>query len=607
MGDKNLPTVDNEFEYTPKMVRELKKCAKDIIHFAKNYFTIVSLSKGKTLINLYAPQKKVLKKIMNNRFSVILSSRQCGKALDLNTPIPTDNGWTTMGNIKTNDYVLGPDGKRCKVTKAHDILYNRNCYKIFFDNGETIVADEDHLWATQTLMERRIDPRGFGSIKTTKDIYNTLNLFGCSNHRIKMARAIEGTPMLLPIEPYLLGSWLGDGSSSNASIYTGSDDLNEMVANLNQPNINITKDSTNTYRISIRKHGDYCLSTELNKNNLYKNKHIPSVYLNASIEQRMELLRGIMDTDGYISKKGHCDLRISDETLAQDCISLIRGLGYKVHVKKIHTKYGGKRCKDAYRMLFTTTDKVFKLKRKLDRLPLRVRADTQHHYITNIKRVESRPVRCITVDNKDNLFLCGSQYIPTHNTTMITIYALWYTCFNPDKRILIVANKESTAIMILRRIRMAYELLPNWLKPGVKQWGKTEVIFGNDSSVSISTTTSSAARGESINCLLIDECAHIPEHIMKEFWSSVIPVISSSQSTKIVVVSSANGTNNKFYDLYSKAESGESKQWVHGRIDWFELPGRGKLWERDMRDALAGSGQDFDQEFGNSFLERRSL
>lgn len=89
----------------------------------------------------------------------------------------------------------------------------------------------------------------------------------------------------------------------------------------------------------------------------------------------------------------------------------------------------------------------------------------------------------------------------SHNTTIMTIYALWLTCFQSDKTVLIVANKEDTAIKILRRIRMAYEHLPNWIKPGVKQWGKTEVVFANDSRISISSTSSSSSRGESANCV----------------------------------------------------------------------------------------------------------
>ena len=188
-------------------------------------------------------------------------------------------------------------------------------------------------------------------------------------------------------------------------------------------------------------------------------------------------------------------------------------------------------------------------------------------------------------------------------TTLMTVYSLWYTCFQADKRVLIVANKEDTAKMILRRIKMAYEKLPNWMKPGVKQWDMTEVIFANDSSISISTTTSSAARGESINVLIIDECAHIQDHILNEFWKSVIPVISSHKTTKLFVVSTPNGTGNKFYEIYSQAERGDLKEWYHDRIDWWEVPGRDLKWKASMEEILAKEDKSFDQEFGNVFSD----
>jgi hypothetical protein len=124
------------------------------------------------------------------------------------------------------------------------------------------------------------------------------------------------------------------------------------------------------------------------------------------------------------------------------------------------------------------------------------------YYIKNVEKLEqSVPVRCITVDNKDSLYLAGNTYIKTHNTTLTTIYALWMTCFDEFKRVVIVANKETTAIMILRRVALAYEELPNWLKPGTAQYGKKEIIFANHSSVSISTTTGSAVRGDTVNCI----------------------------------------------------------------------------------------------------------
>jgi len=91
--------------------------------------------------------------------------------------------------------------------------------------------------------------------------------------------------------------------------------------------------------------------------------------------------------------------------------------------------------------------------------------------------------------------------ILSHNTTLTTVYALWITCFSDDQRVIIVANKENTAINIFKKVRLAYELLPNYLKPGVKEWGKTGATFANGSSIGISTTTSTASRGDTANCI----------------------------------------------------------------------------------------------------------
>lgn len=197
--------------------------------------------------------------------------------------------------------------------------------------------------------------------------------------------------------------------------------------------------------------------------------------------------------------------------------------------------------------------------------------------------------------------LCVLSSRQSGKTTIYTIFALWSTMFWADKRVLIVANKEDTAILILRRIRMAYEQLPNWLKPGVKQWGKTEVVFENDSGISISSTSSSSGRGDSINYLLIDEAGFVPEHILDEFWKSIIPVISSSRNTKIFLVSTPNGAQGKFYEIYTGAERDENG-WKAERVDWWEVPGRGKKWKKEMLQTLGI--EQFKQEFENCFLEK---
>lgn len=201
----------------------------------------------------------------------------------------------------------------------------------------------------------------------------------------------------------------------------------------------------------------------------------------------------------------------------------------------------------------------------------------------------------------DERFVCLLASRQTGKTTLMTIYALWIACFTKDQRILIVANKERTAINIFKRIRTAYEMLPNWLKPGVKEYGKTSVTLENDSSIGISTTSSDAGRGDSVNVLILDELAFVPANIAETFWKSVYPIISSSKKSKIFVASTPNGTQNLFYDLYQGAIQ-KRNNWKSERVDWWEIPGRDEEWKRNTIREI-GSEETFNQEFGNEFIE----
>jgi len=206
---------------------------------------------------------------------------------------------------------------------------------------------------------------------------------------------------------------------------------------------------------------------------------------------------------------------------------------------------------------------------------------------------------------RDHRFVITLASRQIGKTTMMTIYALWVTCFQEDQRLLVVANKENTAINILKRIRMAYEKLPNYLKPGVMEWGKTSVVFANGSSIGISTTSSDAGRGDSCNCLILDELAFIDNHMVESFWESVYPIISSSKKSKIFVASTPNGTNNLFFDLYQGAIETDPEKWNRWhaeRVDWWEVPGRDEKWKNDTIKQL-GSRESFDQEYGNVFIQ----
>ena len=201
---------------------------------------------------------------------------------------------------------------------------------------------------------------------------------------------------------------------------------------------------------------------------------------------------------------------------------------------------------------------------------------------------------------RDNRFfiLLASRQIG--KTTMMTIYTLWHACFNSDQRMLIVANKEGTAKEIFSRIRMAYEELPNWIKPGVSEYGKESLKFTNGSTIGISTTTGTAARGQAINVLVLDELAFIESHLVDSFWKSVYPVISSSKKSKIFIASTANGSDNLFYKIWNGAIE-ETNGWGYDKILWNEIPGRDTKWRDDTLRTI-GSEEAFNQEFGCEFV-----
>jgi len=202
---------------------------------------------------------------------------------------------------------------------------------------------------------------------------------------------------------------------------------------------------------------------------------------------------------------------------------------------------------------------------------------------------------------RDNRFVCLLASRQIGKTTLMTIYALWIACFFEDQRLLIVANKEQTAINIFKRVRLAYEQLPNYLKPGAVEYGKTSMSLGNGSSIGISTTSSDAGRGESVNVVILDELAFIDNHLVEQFWKSVYPIISSSKKSKIFVASTPNGTGNLFHELYTGAMENKNG-WHAERVDWWEVPGRDEDW-KDKTIRTLGSVEAFDQEFGNVFIQ----
>ena len=193
-------------------------------------------------------------------------------------------------------------------------------------------------------------------------------------------------------------------------------------------------------------------------------------------------------------------------------------------------------------------------------------------------------------------------------STAYTVFALWYAIGNRDKSILICANKFKTAKDILQRIKLAYEELPLWLKPGIVEWNASSIKFDNGCKITAEATSGSSGRGGSINVLILDEFAFLKNSLEQEFLQSVFPVVSSSKTSKIIVVSTPNGMGNEFYRTWNRAqlnlneEVNPNLKWQCIKIDWWEVPGRDENWKKQQLETFNGDLNKFLQEYGNSFL-----
>ena len=198
----------------------------------------------------------------------------------------------------------------------------------------------------------------------------------------------------------------------------------------------------------------------------------------------------------------------------------------------------------------------------------------------------------------DNRFNIAKLPRQSGKSTVVTAYLLWYSIFNDNTNVAILANKAATAREMLQRLQLSYENLPKWLQQGVVNWNRGSLELENGSKIMAASTSASAVRGMSFNIIFLDEFAFIPTHIADEFFSSVYPTISSGKSTKVIIISTPKGMN-MFYKLWHDAEL-KRNEYVTTEVHWSEVPGRDALWREQT---IANTSEEqFNQEFECEFL-----
>jgi phage terminase large subunit GpA-like protein len=362
---------------------------------------------------------------------------QLGFALDLNTHIPTADGWKRMGDMKVGDVVFDETGKPCTVTFVSEVMYNHQCFNLEFSDGTSIIADQGHRWAVWDEKKHEYRKQ---VIVNTGEIYETHRIRKGvrTRYAIEVAGPLQLPDAELPIPPYTFGAWLGDGNSCSNRITTHKTDAAEMVGLMRAEGAVVElcdKHSKGNCTEILLWPGikttasPFSFTRSMTNLGVFRNKGIPKLYLRASAEQRMQLLRGLMDTDGHATKEGYCEFYSTEDLFIQQVYELIASLGLKPVLKlKNQAEFcevtPGKKYRTKgyiYRITFQSfaENPVFGLSRKADRLRKKEECrhtETTRRRINKVTPVPTRPVRCISVNSDSHLYLAGNSFIPTHNT-----------------------------------------------------------------------------------------------------------------------------------------------------------------------------------------------
>ena len=357
-----------------------------------------------------------------------LVARLEGKALALDTPVPTPFGWRRMGDLEPGDLVFDENGAPTTVIAATGPMIGRPCREVVFSDGATIVADAAHRWLTVDKNGRR-DGRWRGAIRTTDEIARTLLVGGERNHQVPLPGPVEYAPRIdLPIEPYTLGAWLGDGTTAKAEI-TCCDE--EILRHISGDGFAVQPlwYGPHLYRIGGIGHsrdaanGRYTrngsLSSRLRTMGVMGGKFVPRPYLEAGVSQRLALLQGLMDTDGFVDDvAGRCEFTSINEGLADAMVELAASLGFRPVKSSGRAMLNGVDHGPKYRVKFTPDRPVFRVTRKLARQKSMSGRFHRFRAIADVREIASVPVRCIEVASPRGLFLVSHSFIPTHNSSL---------------------------------------------------------------------------------------------------------------------------------------------------------------------------------------------
>jgi replicative DNA helicase len=457
--DNKLKKIVNKKEMTNEdLINELdKKMIESATHSG-----ISGIKTG------YERFDRVTSGMQPTNFIIVAARPAMGKELSNNARVYTDNGYKLMGEIKQGDKVLGSNGKECNVTNVFPQGL-KDTYRIHFDDGSYVDCGLEHQWEVSTRATRR---NGQGAIVTTTKemIGNEILKDGRKNFSIRMCQPLQFKSVYTEINPYLMGALIGDGSFSSTNVcFSNSErDVIEKVELL------LPEDC----KMKHRKGYDYSLNGMMKyikkiglKGVGSHQRFIPKEFLYNSVEARISLLRGLIDTDGFVIASGRnaIEYSTSSERLCNDILELVRGLGGKASfkVKKTHYRKEGVKieCKDSYRMYLSLPESIIPVSSMKHLAKYNGKKQYHAKFITNIEKLGTQEeMTCIAVDADDCLYVTDGCTL-THNT-QFALGVIRNASIKDDKKGLFISC-EMDEVQLMKRIIAVDSGIPGYsLKRG---------------------------------------------------------------------------------------------------------------------------------------------
>jgi len=404
-------------------------------------------------------------------------ARKNGKAEHIDNWLPTPDGMKQMKHVEVGDYLIGEDGSPVQVQAVTEIQNDRPCVEIVFSDGEKITCDENHEWVFRK--KRKKGSRGEKpSIYFTDEVVESKDLLGKelfdsqgAKYRVKNV-VFQGTHQCLPVDPYVLGAWLGDGHSAGCRITGEQDDIQTIInaieyAGYKWRRVSLGNKPDHVWTISVTNgRSKPTLSNDLKKAGVLRNKHIPSQYFVSDVKQRVALLQGLMDTDGTISESGQCEFTQMSGQLADDVKKLLNSLGVHCKPIKCDARIDGVSVGEKTRLLFFPPSWLmpFRLPRKRQRVRVK-KKDGTRKVVSVTKLPQNQKTKCVQVDG--GVYLTGN-YVLTHNSTLAAGIAMYMAAidFNPISKepesrsqIILAATKREQAekVIFAECLRMRHQ------------------------------------------------------------------------------------------------------------------------------------------------------